>query len=175
MMESCDILYNKIRLRAMEPEDVDFLYAVENDVEIWDQGETNVPYSRSVLLDYITSSRADIYADRQVRLIVEREDGVPVGVIDLVNYNPRHARAELGIVIKKEYRQQGFASAALRKIIAYAKNVVNLHQIYAIVKTNNESCVRLLQNFGFQGNMVLKEWLGGGDGYENALLFQYFL
>lgn len=168
-------VYNKVRLRAMEPEDVDFLYAVENDVEIWSQGATNVPYSRSILLDYITSTRADIYADRQVRLIVEREGGEPVGIIDLMNFDPRHARAELGIVIKKESRGQGFASAALRKILAYAKDVVNLHQIYAVVRQDNEVCAHLLKSVGFQGDMVLKEWLSEGEGYGDAYFFQCFL
>ena len=32
-----------VRLRAMEPEDLDFLYAMENDKEVWDVGCTNVP------------------------------------------------------------------------------------------------------------------------------------
>ena len=40
-----------VRLRAMEPEDLDFLYAMENDKEVWDVGCTNVPYSRYVLHD----------------------------------------------------------------------------------------------------------------------------
>ena len=40
-----------VRLRAMEPEDLDTLYQMENDVEIWNVGTTNVPYSRYVLHD----------------------------------------------------------------------------------------------------------------------------
>ena len=35
-----------ITLRALEPEDLDALYAIENDTEIWDVGHTNVPYSK---------------------------------------------------------------------------------------------------------------------------------
>ena len=52
----------------MEPEDLDTLYTLENDRTVWGVSATNVPYSRSVLIDYITSSKSDIYADRQVRL-----------------------------------------------------------------------------------------------------------
>ena len=33
-------------MRAIEPEDLDFLYSLENDIEMWMVGETNVPYSR---------------------------------------------------------------------------------------------------------------------------------
>ena len=52
----------------MEPEDLDTLYTLENDRTVWGVSATNVPYSLSVLIDYITSSKSDIYADRQVRL-----------------------------------------------------------------------------------------------------------
>ena len=40
---------DKIVLRAMEPEDLEELYAIENDRSIWDVGSTNVPYSRYAL------------------------------------------------------------------------------------------------------------------------------
>ena len=63
----------EIHLRALEPEDLDFLYEMENDESLWEVGNTNVPYSRQVLLDYITTSSADIYADKQVRFIIENE------------------------------------------------------------------------------------------------------
>ena len=36
----------KIFLRALEPEDLDFLYEMENDESLWEVGSTNVPYSR---------------------------------------------------------------------------------------------------------------------------------
>ena len=58
-------------LRAMEPEDLDILYRIENDFELWAVGATNVPYSRYALHEYIASASGDIYTDRQVRLIIE--------------------------------------------------------------------------------------------------------
>lgn len=93
-----------IRLRALELEDLDFLYQIENDDRLWELGVSNVPYSRRVLLDYITSASADIYVDNQVRLIVENEQNEQVGILDLTDFDPRHHRAELGIVIKRSFR-----------------------------------------------------------------------
>ena len=79
-----------IRLRALELEDLDFLYQIENDDRLWELGVSNVPYSRRVLLDYITSASADIYVDNQVRLIVENEQNDQVGILDLTDFDPRH-------------------------------------------------------------------------------------
>ena len=53
-----------IRLRAIEPEDLDVIYDIENDLELWTVGYTNAPYSRYILHDYIANATSDIYADR---------------------------------------------------------------------------------------------------------------
>ena len=165
----------KIFLRALEPEDLDFLYEMENDESLWEVGSTNVPYSRQMLLDYIATASADIYADKQVRFIIENETRERVGIIDLMNFDPRHQRAEVGIVVKKEYQGQGFARLALTHLLQYATNLLHLHQIYAIVGVRNEKTVKLLKSFGFQGDKLLKGWLRSSDGYDDAYFLQTFL
>lgn len=144
-----------IRLRALELEDLDFLYQIENDDRLWELGVSNVPYSRRVLLDYITSASADIYVDNQVRLIVENEQNEQVGILDLTDFDPRHHRAELGIVIKKEFQGQGYAKASVSRLLQYARNVLHLQQIYAIVGIRNQKAAKMLQSVGFEGNNVL--------------------
>ena len=47
---------DNIRLRALEPEDLEWLYSVENDEELWQWGSSNVPYSRYTLKTYIAES-----------------------------------------------------------------------------------------------------------------------
>ena len=85
----------RIRLRALEPEDLDLLYNIENDQSLWDVGNTNVPYSRYALHNYIAQTTGDIYQDGQVRLMIENEQSEVVGIADLVNFDARHQRAEL--------------------------------------------------------------------------------
>ena len=63
----------KIHLRALEPEDLELLYRIENDVELWNVGTSNVPYSRWTLHEYIANSTGDIYTDHQVRLMIEND------------------------------------------------------------------------------------------------------
>ena len=94
-----------MRLRAIEPEDLDLLYQIENDQSLWQVGTTNVPYSRYTLHDYIANSSDDIYADRQVRMMVENDEGETVGIVDLVQFSPQHQRAEVGIVILNAHRR----------------------------------------------------------------------
>ena len=164
-----------MRLRAIEPEDLDLLYEIENDQSLWQVGTTNVPYSRYTLHDYIATSSDDIYADRQVRLIAENDEGETVGIVDLVQFSPQHLRAEVGIVILKPHRQKGYASAALQHLCDYALRVVHLHQLYAVVDIRNQVAVALFQKNGFSVGNSLSEWLFDGHQYHDAQLMQRFL
>ena len=69
----------RVRLRAMEPEDLEVMYAMENDSQTWDVTNFTVPYSRFVLKQYIENSECDMFADRQLRMMIVRaEDDVVI-------------------------------------------------------------------------------------------------
>lgn len=162
-------------LRAIEPEDLDLLYQIENDSNLWQVGTTNVPYSRYTLHDYIATSSDDIYADRQMRLIVEGDNGEAVGIADLVHFDPQHLRAEVGIVIQSNYRRKGYASAAIQELCNYSMRIIHLHQLYVIVASDNHPALSLFEKNGFKTQNILSEWLFDGQKYRDAVLMQRFL
>lgn len=164
-----------IRLRAIEPEDLDILYEIENDRRLWDVGATNVPYSRYSLHNYIASQTNDIFADRQLRLMIENEDGQTIGIVDLMNFDPQHQRAEIGIVVMTPWRRKGYAKEAIAQIVKYSTERLHLHQLYAFVATDNEASLRLFSKSGFVSGSVLTDWLFDGCDYHDALLVQLFL
>lgn len=163
-----------MRLRALEPADLDLLYTIENDITLWHTSSQTAPYSRYQLREYIASNGADIYKDEQVRFVIE-EDGRAVGLIDLFNFSPYHHRAELGIALLREVQGRGIAQQAIAAIEDYARNIVGLHQIYAIVEASNTRSVAMLERYGFRCTNELKDWIRMGEKYENALLMQLFL
>ena len=164
-----------IRLRAIEPEDIDFLYTIENDSDLWDVGSSNMPYSRFLLNKYILSCTSDIYADRQMRLVMEDGKGQPVGLLDLFNFEPQHLRAEVGVVVRKSERNRGYGMEAVRLAVGYARNVLHLHQLCAVVAKDNISSMKIFQKGGFQENAVLKDWVFDGKEYHHAAFMQIFL
>ena len=164
-----------IKLRAIEPEDLDLLYEIENDTRLWNVGTTNVPYSRYTLRDYIATSSDDAYADRQVRMIIEDHNGETVGIADLVNFSPSHLRAETDIVILDAERRKGYATEALEELCRYARQVLHMHQLYGVVASDNEAALALYEKAGFQTQNRLKDWLYDGRKYTDAVLMQRFL
>ena len=163
-----------IHLRALEPEDLEMLYRIENDDALWRVGITNVPYSRYVLHDYIANTHSDIYSDKQLRMMIEDGEHKVVGIIDLVNFDPRHQRAEVGIVIVSERRRQGFATAAMHEIRHYAAEILHLHQLYVVVACDNLPAIQLFRDEGFDTEIPLHDWLMTGDKYQDAVLMQTF-
>lgn len=165
----------QVSFRAMEPEDLDNLYSIENDTSIWNAGTTSVPYSRYTLYQYIANAKNDIFEDRQVRLMIEDESKDVVGIIDIYDYDPKHHRAEVGIVIKREYRGQGYARSAIKRITNYALDVLHLHQLYAYIDKTNKVSRHVFEQSGFTLSAELKDWLFDGRAYHDALLMQIIL
>ena len=144
-----------VNLRAMEPEDLDTLYKIENNQALWAVSATNVPYSRFALHEYVETNTNDIYADKQVRMMIDNE---------------------VGIVIMKPHRHKGYATAALTKLVAYASQTLHLHQLFLVAECDNESCLRLFEKLGFVQTALLKQWLQLKKGvYKDACLMQLFL
>lgn len=161
-----------VHFRAIEPEDLDLLYRIENDIKLWNIGTTNVPYSRYTLHDYIANASGDIYTDRQVRMMIENTEGEIVGIVDIVNFDPNNRKAELGLVIEEPFRQMGYAQSVIIKIAEYAVSVLHLHQLYAVIDVTNTACVALFRKLGYRESATLKEWLFDGRDYHDAIVMQ---
>ena len=159
----------------MEPEDLDLLYSIENDRSLWAVGVTSVPYSRYVLHDYIANTHNDIYTDGQVRMMVDTADDGVVGIADIMNFDPKNLRAEMGLVIMNQYRRKGYAAAVVRLMKRYATEVLHLHQLYVIIADSNVAAVEVFRRAHFQEAARLPQWLFDGKNYADALLLQTFL
>jgi diamine N-acetyltransferase len=160
-------------LRALEPEDIDLLYKWENDTGNWNVSNTQTPFSRFVLEQYISTSHVDIYSAKQLRLVICEIDGRAIGSIDLFDFDPNHLRAGIGILIAEQSdRKKGFASEALDLLVKYCFEILNLHQVYCNITTENESSILLFQHHGFQITGIKKQWIRSGVGFKDELLLQ---
>lgn len=162
-----------VSLRALEPEDIDLLFTWENDESLWHVSHTLAPYSRQVLAQYLRDSDRDIFAARQLRLMIVNREGDTVGAIDLFDFDPVHARAGIGILVyKRSDRSRGYATAALNLLIGYCFKKLSLHQLYANILPENEISIKLFSQAGFVATCLKKEWIRDGDSWSDELLFQ---
>lgn len=168
------VLKNKvITLRALEPEDLDFLFSTENDSNFWEVSSTQAPFSKFILKKYLANAQQDIYEARQLRLIImNTHTKENVGFIDLFDFNPQHQRAGIGILILKEYQNMGFASEALKMITQYAFSTLNLHQVYANIPANNSNSLALFKKLKFIKIGTQKDWIWSDGSFKDVHLYQ---
>ena len=164
---------NEITLRALEPTDLDTLYCWENDTALWMVSDTMAPYSREALWHYLEQYTGDIYAQRQLRLmVVLNNDGAPVGTVDFMNFDPLNNRAELGLFISQEYRGHGLGRQALDLLTSYARDHIGLRQLYVYIALDNEVCLQLFEQYGYRRVGVLHSWVKRGTSYRDVALLQ---
>lgn len=161
-----------VKLRALEPSDLDILYSWENDDRVWFSSSNTRPVSKQTLQFFIDSIN-DIYTDKQVRLVIEHEN-TPVGCVDLFDFEPLHQRAGVGIMIDKNHEGKSLAHEALKELQNYAFNQLGLHQLYCNVSQNNERSIHLFNRSGFMHTATRKEWVKEGKNWYDQFIFQCF-
>lgn len=162
-----------VRLRALEPSDLELLYLWENDPEVWRVSETIAPISRERLARLIKDQDYDIHASRQMRLMID-VDNVAVGCVDLFNFEPLHRRFAVGILIyAEEHRRKGYASMVVEQVKNYAYNTLGLKQIWVNVDVDNPASIALFESCGFVRSAHRKEWIYRDGGFVDELEYQY--
>lgn len=163
----------KLTLRALEPEDIDLLFEWENNEEIWTISHTIAPFSKHILALYIQNSDKDIYESRQMRMMMVTKSGKTIGAIDLFDFDPFHSRTGIGILVHRpEDRSKGYATAALKLMIRYCFEKLNLHQIYANILTDNTLSLNLFLKAGFELTGTKKEWVRDDGSWKDENMLQ---
>lgn len=167
-----------ILLRALEPSDLDFLYAIENDPNVWEVSHTVQPFSKAVLKRYIESA-SDIYESKQLRLVIQfkgvensiNNDGL-LGLIDVFDFDIFNGRAGIGVFIQEGERGKGFAKESLFLLLTYLKNHLGLKQVYCNINSTNEKSIHLFESCGFNQCGEKKQWNRIGNNWNDELMFQ---
>ncbi len=100
-----------------------------------------------------------------------RENGIVVGLFGFHHWSRYHRRVEVGYDLARAYWGQGIASEALRAIIPFGFEQMNLNYIYAGTIADNHESVRLLERLGFQREGTRRQfsWEDDGTFHDSAI------
>jgi diamine N-acetyltransferase len=166
--------YKSIKLRALEPEDLELLYEWENNESYWAISNTFSPFSKYTLKRYLENSHKSIYETGQLRFMIDHiEDKITIGTIDVFDFDSFHKRAGIGILIANEsYRRKGYASMSLTCLIKYCFKTLQLHQLYCNIMVSNSDSINLFKKMGFVLIGIKKDWIQTSNGYIDEYMLQ---
>ncbi|MEZ4796429.1 MAG: GNAT family protein [Flavobacteriaceae bacterium] len=163
----------QIFLRALEPEDLEFVHAIENDENIWHLSNTQTPYSKFIIKQYIEAAQKDVFEAKQLRLVISNYENHALGMIDIFDFDFLNKRAGIGILVRNEKdRGKGIGSEALQLLIRYSFIHLQLHQLYCNISENNEVSLKLFAKQGFKKIGLKKDWTFSQNSFHNEYLLQ---
>ncbi len=160
----------KIKLRALERVDLQFVHQLDNNASVmryWFEE----PYATFTELQSLYDQHVHDQSER--RFTVEFE-GEKAGLVELVEIDYIHRRAEFQIIIAPQYQGQGLASHATEMALEYGFRVLNLYKLYLIVDRDNEKAVHIYKKLGFEAEGVLKDEFFVNGEYRSVIRMRLF-
>ena len=137
----------KVRLRELRRDDIDEILRWINDPEVTGYLSMYRPVTRMAEEKWIDEISA---SDRDIVFIMETLDGEYLGNIGLHSIDHVHQHAEMGIVIgRKDRWGQGYGSDAVRTLLRYGFNTLNLNKVWLRVQAGNQRAIRSYKSCGF--------------------------
>lgn len=146
-----------IALRAVEPDDVDFMLECEADPSSAKWSDYSAPFSRRQLLDYALSYDADPFSAGQLRLIICNAK-IPIGILDFYDISQKDSKAFVGICLHPAFRNSKLSKPSLRASLDFARQRLGLNQLAAKISVENPVAVTLFRSVGFSDIGILPSW-----------------
>jgi diamine N-acetyltransferase len=156
---------HSIRLRPLEREDLRSVHLRNNNAAImryWFEEPYETFDELTALYD------AHVHDQTERRFIVEHQND-RAGLVELVEIDLIHRRAEFQIIIAPEQQGRGIAGQATRLALDYGFKTLNLHKIFLHVDQENEKAIHIYARIGFvQEGVLIDEFFANGQ-YRNAI------
>lgn len=158
------------KLRPLERVDLQFVHELDNNASVmryWFEE----PFATFTELQALYDQHVHDQTER--RFIVE-SNGDKVGLVELVEIDYVHRRAEFQIIIAPQHQGHGLASRATQLALEYGFKVLNLYKLYLVVDTENKKAIHIYEKLGFEREGELKDEFFVNGEYRSALRMRLF-
>ena len=142
---------DRVRLRAVEPEDWEVFASWRHDTEMARLGHCiEFPASREMIKHWTTSGATTRPENDCFRFVIENQDDTLVGTINTHGCERRHGTFKYGIAIGREHRRKGYAADAIRILLRYFFFELGHQKVTVDVYAFNTTSITLHERLGFQ-------------------------
>jgi len=162
----------RVRLRALSDQDIDALFTIFSNPEVMRYWSFTPLIDRDAAGALLNSTREGFERRWLMKWgVALRDSDEVIGTVTLINLDFTHLRAEIGYALGRAFWGKGYIQEALRLLIEYAFQQLELHRIEADVDPRNAASIRTLERLGFKREGFLRErWQVGGE-IQDALFY----
>lgn len=169
-MASTKISGTKITLRKLKRSDASSIYNNAKNKEISWHTSLPYPYKLSHAKEFINRCHQN-YRNKSAYDFGIEKAGKIIGMISLIKVDFNNRNAEVGYWLGKKYWRKGITEEALKLIIDFGFNSLNLKRIYARVMHPNIASAKLLEKVGFKLEGKLRKHVFRNNKWMDELYF----
>lgn len=142
---------DKVRLRAIEPEDSEAFTALDSDTELARLcGSTHLPRSKAASRQWAEESSRRPTGDDETFLVIETLDGAIVGSLNVVRADRRNRVFRYGIGLGREHWRNGYGTEAVELLLRFYFGELTYHKVEIDVYSYNDQSIAFHEALGFQ-------------------------
>ena len=155
----------RLRLRPHNADDTEWLHELYSRPDVA-RYLLDEPWTAEVTHDKLTErlAKTDIDGETGALALVIEHDGVPIGDVALWLTDHEHRQGEIGWVLDPAHGGQGFASEAVRAVLALGFDHYKLHRITAQMDARNSASAALARRVGLRLEAHhVQDWFSKGE------------
>lgn len=165
-----NLIGEKVILRAMELEDMEFLRTIINDPDT----EKNVVGWSFAVSKYEQQKwyENQIQNKTNIRFIIEAE-GKTIGVVSLTNIDWKDRKACTGIkLFGEDIKRKGYGTDAINTVMKYAFEELQLNKLYGSILEYNIASIKLHEKCGWKRAGILRQSVFKNNEYHDEILVE---
>nr|VDG62679.1 acetyltransferase, GNAT family, putative [Streptococcus thermophilus] len=159
------LVTERLRLRLHETGDITWLHDLYSRPDVA-RYLLDEPWTLEVTRDKLTERllKTDLDGEAAALALVIEHEGIAIGDVALWLTDQEHRQGEIGWVLNPAHRGQGFASEAVRAVLALGFDRYHLHRITAQMDARNSASAALANRVGFRLEAHhVQDWFSKGE------------
>lgn len=146
----CNLETERLILKNIAQEDRNFIFSQFSDDVV-----NKYLFDAEPLTDIIGADQIiDFYIQPEPRqqhrwIIIRKSDGIKMGTCGFHCWNLSAHTVEIGYDLKEEFWGNGYMQEAMKEIIRFAKDEMNIKEICAHISVDNQKSIHLVEKLGF--------------------------
>jgi ribosomal-protein-alanine N-acetyltransferase len=163
----------RLRLRRIEPRDVDTLHACFSDpqaMRYWDvPPSANLADTRR-MANWLGKTTSPY--DHLAWAVADQADDLCIGMVNYHHREARNDRLEVGYILAPAQQRRGLMTEAMQALLAYCFEELAVHRVQALIHPDNAASIALAERLGFRcEGGPLRDYWRVGDGYMDVMLY----